>query len=204
MCFRLDLKQAENSPRLETRRLILRKFTTNDADALLRILRDKETNTFLPWHPIETIARAREFLQDRFLAYDALPSAYRYAICGKADCVPIGYVILSNHDSRDFGYGLRSEFWHKGIATEAARAVAERARLAGIPYITATHDVKNPRSGEVMKKLGMIYRYTYEERWQPKGLTVKFRMYQLNFDGRNDRVYKGYWNQYPHYIEKNI
>ena len=53
-----------------------------------------------------------------------------------------------------------------------------------------------------MKNLGMIYQYSYEEQWQPKNIPVTFRMYQLNFDGENDRVYKKYWEQYPvHFIE---
>lgn len=52
--------------------------------------------------------------------------------------------------------------------TEARTAITERLGQVGFPYITATHDVKNPRSGEVMKKAGMTYRYTYEERVKPK------------------------------------
>ena len=72
----------------------------------------------------------------------------------------------------------------------------------GVPYITATHDKNNPRSSGVMKQLGMKYQYSYEEQWQPKNIPVTFRMYQLNFDGENDRVYKKYWEQYPvHFIE---
>ena len=75
----------------------------------------------------------------------------------------------------------------------------------GLSYITATHDENNPRSGAVMKKLGMTYRYSYEERWQPKDMLVTFRMYQLNFDGANDRTFNKYWEQYPvHFIEENI
>lgn len=54
-----------------------------------------------------------------------------------------------------------------------------------IPYITATHDVNNTRSGEVMRKLGMKCQYSYEEQWQPKDFLVTFRMYQLNLDGKN-------------------
>ena len=41
----------------------------------------------------------------------------------------------------------------------------------------------------------MTYRYSYEEQWQPKNLRVVFRMYQLNFDGDNERVYQTYWEQ---------
>ena len=55
-------------------------------------------------------------------------------------------------------------------------------KQTGIPYITATHDVNNPRSGKVMQALGMKYQYSYEELWQPKNFLVTFRMYQLNFD----------------------
>ena len=69
-------------------------------------------------------------------------------------------------------------------------------------YITATHDVNNPRSGNVMKALGMKYQYSYEERWQPKDYLVTFRMYQLNLDGNGNRVYRKYWDMYEnHFIE---
>lgn len=75
----------------------------------------------------------------------------------------------------------------------------------GIPYITATHDVNNPRSGRVMKRLGMDYQYSYEEQWQPKDFLVLFRMYQLNLDGNNNRIYKEYWNNSSvHFVETNV
>lgn len=63
----------------------------------------------------------------------------------------------------------------------------------GIPYITATHDRYNPRSGGVMRNMGMRYQYTYEELWQPKNIPVLFRLYQLNLDGNTERVYRRYW-----------
>ena len=71
--------------------------------------------------------------------------------------------------------------------------------------MTATHDINNINSGKVMKKLQMNYQYSYEELWQPKNKMVTFRMYQLNLDGNQKRVYKKYWDMYPnHYIEENI
>ena len=50
-----------NTPRLETERLILRKFTQNDLDALFSIFRDEEANRFLPWYPLHTMEEARSF-----------------------------------------------------------------------------------------------------------------------------------------------
>lgn len=195
----------ENTPQIKTQRLILRKFTKKDAEALLLILKDKETNTFLPWFPLEDLKQAQEFLQNRFLDYYQRPSSYRYAICLKTDNVPIGYINISDDESHDFGYGLKTEFWHKGIVTEACLAVVERLKKANLPYITATHDVNNPRSGEVMKKIGMTYQYSYEECVQPKNVVVVFKMYQLNFNGEKDFIYKKYWDKYPtHFVDQSI
>lgn len=52
---------------------------------------------------------------------------------------PIGYINVSMEENHDFGYGLRKEFWHKGIAAEAGKAVVEQVKKDGLPYITATH-----------------------------------------------------------------
>ena len=41
-----------NTPTLETERLILRKFTENDLEALYQIYRDPDVNRFLPWFPL--------------------------------------------------------------------------------------------------------------------------------------------------------
>lgn len=192
-----------NTPRLETKRLILRRFTEEDMEAFLKIYGDREVNTYLPWFPLKTMEEARAFYEERYALTYAGPEGYRYAVCLKSDSVPIGYVNVSTEESHDLGYGLLKEFWRQGIVSEAARAVVEQVKRDGMPYITATHDVKNPHSGNVMKALGMRYQYSYEELWQPKNIPVVFRMYQLNLDGNQDRVYREYWNRYEnHFIEE--
>ena len=194
-----------NTPKLETEKLILRKFTKDDLDALFLILKDKEVNKFLPWYPMKNLEETKRFYEERYAAKYAEPQAYSYAICLKSDNYPIGYIKVDISDSYDLGYGLRKEFWHQGIVSEAAQALVEQLKKDGIPYITATHDINNPRSGSVMKRIGMEYKYSYEELWQPKKFLVTFRMYQLNLDGNKDRVYKKYWNTYEkHFVEENV
>ncbi|MDE7342113.1 MAG: GNAT family N-acetyltransferase [Lachnospiraceae bacterium] len=191
-----------NTPTLKTERLLLRKFTENDLQALYKIFSDKEVNKFLPWFPLNTLEEARAFYKKQFESKYDQEHSYNYAVCFKEDDYPIGYVNVGTYDSYDFGYGLCKEFWHKGIVTEAGRAVIEQLKKDGIPYITATHDVNNPRSGSVMKRLGMCYQYSYEEQWQPKDFLVTFRMYQLNLDGNDSRIYKEYWNHsMVHFVE---
>lgn len=184
-----------NTPLLETERLVLRRFAEDDLEALFNIYSDEEVNTYLPWFPLTSREEARALFRERYQEAYRQPHGYRYAICLKDAPAPIGYVHAGVDDSHDLGYGLLREFWHRGIVTEATRAVVERLKKDGIPYITATHDVKNPRSGGVMKRLGMRYQYSYEEQWQPKDIPVTFRLYQLNLDGREDRVYQEYWNK---------
>lgn len=197
--------QIQNTPALETDRLILRKFTENDMDALFSIYKDEEVNTYLPWFPLKSLEETRTFFKENYARSYQQAKGYRYAVCLKTDNVPIGYVHVCMDNSYDFGYGLRKEFWHKGIVSEAAKAVLEQLKRDGFRYVTATHDIKNSRSGKVMRRLGMNYQYSYEEHWQPKDILTTFRMYQLNFDGQNERVYKKYWDKYPvHFIEKDL
>lgn len=194
-----------NTPILETKRLILRKFTERDMKALFLILQDEEVNIFLPWYPVKSIEETQKFYKERYASKYAKPQAYAYAICPKKDNDPIGYIEVDMEEHHDFGYALRKEFWHKGIVTEAGKAVIEQVKNDGLPYITATHDRNNSRSGGVMRNVGMKYQYSYEEQWQPKDILVTFRMYQLNFDGNENLVYKKYWDTSAvHFIEPNV
>ena len=194
-----------DTPALTTPRLILKKFTERDIDAPFLILKDEEANKFLPWRPVKNTAETKKFCEERFFAKYAQPQAYAYAICLKEDPLPIGYIDVSADDAHELGYGLRKEFWHRGIASEAIRAVIEQARRDGLPYITATHDKNNPRSGGAMRTAGMKYQYSYEEQWQPKNISVTFRMYQLNLDGDENRIYRKYWDESDvHFVEPNL
>lgn len=194
-----------NTPILKTERLILRQFTENDLEALYKIYSDNEVNKFLPWFPLNTMEETRTFYEKQFKNRYKQDSSYNYAICLQEFNNPIGYINVDMDESYGLGYGLCKEFWCNGIVTEAGRTVIGQLRKDHIPYITATHDINNPGSGKVMKKLGMKYQYSYEEQWQPKNFLVTFRMYQLNLDGNNDRIYRKYWdNSAVHFVEKNL
>lgn len=187
---------------IETEQLILRHFTEEDVSDLFLILGDKEVNKFLPMFTLKNIDEAKLYLKEKYLDQYSKQQGLHLAICLKKNNIPIGYVNISADDSHDLGYGLRKDFWGKGICTEACLAIIDKLKQTDIPYITATHDIDNGGSGKVMQNIGMQYKYTYKELWQPKNIEVTFRMYQLNFDNQNDRIYQKYWDLYPiHYIE---
>ena len=193
-----------NTPTLLTERLVLRKFTEGDLGALFALLRDEEVNDFLPWFPAGTPEDARRFYKERIAAVYEKEQGCFYAVCLREDDIPVGYINVGAEESRDLGYALRKELWHRGIVSEAGRKVLEQLRKEGVPYVTATHDRNNPRSGGVMRTLGMKYCYSYEEQWQPKDIPVVFRMYQLNLDGK-ERVFRKYWDASKvHFIETGL
>ena len=184
---------------LPTPRLSLREYCEGDARALFPFFADERANLFLPWFPARTMADARE-LVGRFMAEDAGGTAVHRAICLAGE--PVGYIHADCGESRDIGYALRRDLWGQGLAAEAGFAFLGALERSGFPYVTATHDVNNPASGAVMKKLGLTYRYSYREQWQPKDVSVVFRMYQRDF-GENAGTYRGYWERYPeHWVEK--
>ena len=68
---------------------------------------------------------------------------------------------------RELGYVLGQEQWGKGYMTEAAAAVVERLRADGLPFLTATHDADNPKSGAVMElglELIAVRHYLHNQR----------------------------------------
>lgn len=72
--------------------------------------------------------RGNKKYEERYVSKYAQPQGYTYAIYLKDDNLPIGYINVSTDNSYELGYGLRKEFWHKEIATEAGKAVIEQLR----------------------------------------------------------------------------
>ena len=187
------------TPTLTTERLLLRKWTPDDLPDILRLFGDAETNRFLPWYPLKTLEEAAAFWAERLAPQEN--GGLHAALCLRESGEIIGYLNVSPGPAYDLGYGLLGTHRGKGYATEAALAVLDHLAARGLPYVTATHDVANPKSGAVMRRLGMEYRYSYLEHWQPKNIPVVFRLYLKSMDGR-ERPFPLYWEQsLIHFVE---
>ncbi|RAX57314.1 GMP synthase (glutamine-hydrolyzing) [Helicobacter monodelphidis] len=187
-------KNPQNTPRLDTKRLILRRFEASDLRAIFEIYSDEATNVYLPCFVCENLAQAQNIFAQKYQAIYAKKQGYKYAICLKNENIPIGYVHIECEPPYDLGYALRSEFWGNGYAFEALSAVLDEAR-ENLPYISATHDIQNTKSGALMCRLGMPRYYAYKEHWQPKNKEVVFCYHQFNF-AQNVEIYRGYLTKY--------
>jgi ribosomal-protein-alanine N-acetyltransferase len=154
-------------PMLETRRLILRPFTLLDAPAVKRLAGDRrvaDTTLNIP-HPYED-GMAEGWISTHQGAFERGDSV-TWAIVRRQDEALIGAIglrIEEAFDRAEMGYWVGVPYWNKGYCTEAARAVAGYVfGQRGLNRLHATHLARNPASGRVMQKLGMIYEGTLRQ-----------------------------------------
>ncbi|NDO18146.1 GNAT family N-acetyltransferase [Lachnospiraceae bacterium MD329] len=101
----------ENTPTLETDRLILRKFNDNDIDDMFLLYRNEDVNKFLPFFPLKIRNEVENYLYNSILPFYKKDIAYNYAISQKADNRVIGYVHINDiGNSNDIGYALPAGF----------------------------------------------------------------------------------------------
>ena len=151
---------------IESERLVLRRFTLEDAEAMYRNwARDPEVTKFLTWPAHANVDITRAVLEDWVSSYQR-EDYYQWAIVLKENGdEPIGSI--SAVEQRDdismvhIGYCLGRAWWRQGIMSEALKSVMDFFfDRVGANRIESRHDPNNPHSGMVMKKCGMRYEGT--------------------------------------------
>ena len=151
--------------RLETERLILRRFVIEDSDAMYENwASDEEVTRYLTWPTHASREISEQVIQEWVNSY-ADESSYHWAIVLKDTGKAIGSmsVVLMNEDvsMMQVGYCVGRAWWGIGITSEALKAVMDYLfDVVDVNRIEAKHDPRNPNSGRVMRKCGMKYEGT--------------------------------------------
>ncbi len=163
--------------RLETGRLILRRYVNADAAAMYKNwASDQEVTRFLTWptHPNQEVSG--RVIEDWVNQYSD-DSYYHWAIILKDNGEePIGDIAVvslkENVSMAHVGYCIGRNWWHQGITSEALKAVMEFLfDVVDVNRIEARHDPRNPNSGKVMEKCGMKYEGTlHSSDWNNQGI----------------------------------
>jgi len=154
---------------LETERLILRKTIESDYIPMFNNWAcDERVTRYLTWQPYMTADQLKNTFHKFLLKSQKKPNFYDWKIVLKELGEPIGSisVILIKEDigECEIGYCLGYDYWNKGIMTEAfSRVIKFLFEEVGANRITATHDPRNPHSGDVMKKCGLQYEGTMRQ-----------------------------------------
>jgi RimJ/RimL family protein N-acetyltransferase len=147
--------------RLETDRLVLRRWRDEDRDTFARICTDPEVMKWLGGVLTRAEADARV---DRVEAeFEALGHG-RFLVERKADGAFLGWCgVMRAHESLpiggepEIGWRLVREAWGQGYATEAARAALDYGfRRLLFPHVLAFTSPDNLRSQAVMCRLGLV------------------------------------------------
>jgi len=143
----------------ETPRLGLRYFQLQDVEDFFELGSDPEVIRYAEPRPLADIAEARKVMLAAPLADYAKYGYGRLAVVHKQRGELIGFCgikFLEELRQNEIGYRFKQRFWGQGLATEAALATLEDARVRlGMPRVIALILQGNQASVRVAEKLGM-------------------------------------------------
>lgn len=151
--------------KIETKRLILRRFALEDAEKMYQNwAKDPEVTKFLMWPAYRDVEGVRGFLEGLVDSYEK-PETYAWCIAIKENDEPVGSISVVHQNekvrSMEIGYCIGRDYWHQGITSEALTAVMDYLlNEVGADRIESRHDPRNPHSGDVMRKCGLKYEGT--------------------------------------------
>lgn len=151
----------------ETKRLILRPWTTDDADSLYEYAKNPLVGPVAGW-PIHTsVDNSREIIKS------VLSASEIYAVCLKEDNKAIGSIGLligekSNinitEDEAEIGYWIGVPFWGQGLIPEAVRELMRYAfDDLGMKQLWCGYFDGNEKSKKVQEKCGFQYHHTNKD-----------------------------------------
>ena len=170
-------------PKIETKRLILRKFTKKDFNDLYEYASDNKVTQYLSWDTYKNIDMAVEYIehmQEKYAKNEIAP----WAIEWKENSKLIGSIGFVHYDKKNFsaeiGYVLNRNYWNKGIMTEALKEIIrfgfERMHLI---KIEAKLNALNLPSEKVMQKSGLRYERTLRKKEFLKGKLIDIKYYSI-------------------------
>jgi RimJ/RimL family protein N-acetyltransferase len=150
----------------ETKRLIIRRFTLEDVEAVLEFCGNPEVIKFTGDKLISTLEEAEGIIKNIWLPEYEKYGYARMAVVHKKDQKIIGFSGLKNEPlwkATDIGYRFLPEYWGKGIATEANLPfIFYGFQVLKLPKIVGAAFATNPASSKVLEKLGLKYKKTLD------------------------------------------
>jgi len=146
---------------LETQRLILRRFSPDDAKFILALLNEPSFLRYIGDKKVRNLEDARQYIQTGPVASYEKNGFGLYLVELKDSHTPIGMCGLIKRDELpdvDIGFAFLPDFWNKGYAFEAAGAVMKYGQEElKLPRIVAITSLDNEASIKLLERLGFKY-----------------------------------------------
>ena len=145
---------------IETERLFLREFTSEDAGLIYELNNDPDVIRYT-LDPLKNLEEAKEVLVKNILPQYSLYNHGRWAVHLKEYKDFLGWCGLKSRPERneiDLGYRFKKSAWGKGYATECAYACLKYGfEILGLTRIVGRAMPENVASLKVLAKCGMKY-----------------------------------------------
>lgn len=146
---------------IETERLILRRFTPDDAEAYFPLVGDPTLNRYTGQDLVNTVEDARQVLLNYPIRDYERHGYGRMACIEKSSGKLIGFSgmkYLPDLQEVDIGYRFLPDAWGKGYATESASVLMQQVITDfKLPRVIGMADRKNGGSIKVLQKLGLVF-----------------------------------------------
>ncbi|WP_035858897.1 GNAT family N-acetyltransferase [Cryptosporangium arvum] len=166
---------------LETERLVLRRATSEDLDALVELNSDPKVTWYVTGgRPTPRHVLRDEVLPRWFSFYEQYPGFGYFPAIEKATGDFLGWFLLRPNDKPvradgttregiELGYRLRRESWGRGYATEGAKALVDKAFTdLGVERVFAEALAVHGASRRVMEKAGLRFVRSCYDNWPDK------------------------------------
>jgi len=169
------------NPRIETERCILRRFTPDDAQALLAWGSDKDVLEHLVWQGVTNLEEASASIVDY---HSKNPGSYAIEVKATGECIgDISLRLTPEHEKASFGFVLAKNHWGKGYMTEILTVVLDFCfNTLDLNRVEACHFLGNEGSGKVMEKCGMHLEGVSKQQLFVKGKFVDTYHYAITKD----------------------
>jgi RimJ/RimL family protein N-acetyltransferase len=144
---------------IRSERLLMRRARPDDLDAFHEIMTDARVMRYWSHPPHETLHQTQRFLAHMMRSDEADIEEYVIELGGRA----IGKAGCWRR--AEAGFLLHPDFWGRGLAQEAMRAVLPAcfAKFADVPHLTAECDPRNTASVALLRRLGFRHLRTVEK-----------------------------------------
>jgi RimJ/RimL family protein N-acetyltransferase len=158
---------------LETQRLVLRRFTTADADNLFDLNADPQVMHYINGGLPTSREEVEQRILPAFLAYYESSAGYGFwAVIEKSTGDFLGWFHFRPRLDNpvpgevELGYRLRQSAWGKGYATEGSIALIRKGFTElGVERVFAETMAVNTASRRVMEKAGLIFARSFHQPW---------------------------------------
>lgn len=180
----MDIKEIySNLPKLETKRLILRRMLPDDAQNLFEYASNPEIPKYLSWEAHKSIDDSLRYLKLMLQRYENAEVS-EWGIIFKENNKFIGTAgflgWITSSNRAEIAFALSQEYWNRGIMTEVIKEIItfgfEKMELNRIEARCFTENIASER---VMIKSGMSFEGVLREQMLAKSRYNDLKLYSI-------------------------